>query len=190
MTYLHTYKKIFYVKMSNVNFIYSSGPQLCLGNVLDEERDRIRISDHRLVFLRFPQEERDKIRNVNAFLTKVFRDALFVDSTMNINLIKIGFRNYWDKKRSLEYARERHLIWPNTQSKFQFEDPDKRSMGHSVMGTSRLLQQVGIANELLFLNFRCMTSQMKFIKELRENFPGLVDWKNNVEKSQLTLYFK
>ena len=171
-------------------YYFISGPELCLGNVVDEERNRIRISDNQVVFLRLPPEEKEQMRNVKAFIIKLFREALFVEIMKNETMIKIGFKNRFDKKRTLEFARERQLLWPNTQSRLTFQDPEKQNIGYNSMGTSGILLHEGIANELLFLNFKLVTSNMRLHMELTSNFPGLDDYRVDTERNQLILIFK
>ena len=172
------------------HFDFISGPELCLGNVVDEERNRLRISDYRVVFLRLPPEEKDQMRNVKNFISKLFKEALFVEIMKNDTLIKIGFKNWYGKKRALEYAYERQLVWPNTQSRLTFQDPEKQNMGYNSMGTCGILMQEGIANELLFLNFKLVTGNMRLNMELTSSFPGLDDYRLDTEKNQLVLVFK
>ena len=157
---------------------------------MDEERNRLRISDKQVVFLNLPHEEKEQMRNVKAFIIKLFREALFVEIMKNETMIKIGFKNRFGKQRTLEFARERQLLWPNTQSRLTFQDPEKQNMGYNSMGTCGILMQEGIANELLFLNFKLVTGNMRLNMELTSNFPGLDDYRLDTEKNQLVLVFK
>ena len=157
---------------------------------MDEERNRLRISDKQVVFLKLPHEEKEQMRNVKAFIIKLFREALFVEIMKNETMIKIGFKNRFGKQRTLEFARERQLLWPNTQSRLTFQDPEKQNIGYNSMGTNGILLHEGIANELLFLNFKLVTSNMRLHMELTSNFPGLDDYRVDTERNQLILIFK
>ena len=169
---------------STVKYFKSKGPALTKGSILDEEKERLRLMDGKIIMLRRPSNS-EEIKNFNGCLKGFFPGYLHL--ILQKRYCKLVYSRRSAREKDRHNLRNNEFKWPHNQERMEIINPEKCSMNYQ-----QFLEDEIIDTELVISNVTNLDkmSQLKITKDLGVVFPEMKDFELCHESYKIIIKFE
>ena len=169
---------------STVKYFKSKGPALTKGSILDEEKERLRLMDAKIIMLRRPSNS-EEIKNFSGCLKGFFPGYLHL--ILQKRYCKLVYSRRSAREKDRHNLRNNEFKWPYNQERMEIINPEKCSMNYQ-----QFLEDEIIDTELVISNVTNLDkmSQLKITKDLGVVFPEMKDFELCHESYKIIIKFE
>ena len=169
---------------STVKYFKSKGPALTKGSILDEEKERLRLMDAKIIMLRRPSNS-EEIKNFSGCLKGFFPGYLHL--ILQKRYCKLVYSRRSAREKDRHNLRNNEFKWPHNQERMEIINPEKCSMNFQ-----QFLEDEIIDTELVISNVTNLDkmSQLKITKDLGVVFPEMKDFELCHESYKIIIKFE
>ena len=168
---------------STVKYFKSKGPALTKGSILDEEKERLRLMDAKIIMLRRPSNI-EEIKNFNGCLKGFFPGYLHL--ILQKRYCKLVYSRRSAREKDRHNLRNNEFKWPHNQERIEIINHEK------IMNYQQFLEDEIIDTELVISNVTNLDkmSQLKITKDLGVVFPEMKDFELCHESHKIIIKFE
>ena len=169
---------------STVKYFKSKGPALTKGSILDEEKERLRLMDAKMIMLRRPSNI-EEIKNFEGCVKGFFPGYLHL--ILQKRYCKLVYPRRSAREKDRHNHRNNEFKWPHNQERMEIINPEKCSMNYQ-----QFLEDEIIDTELVISNVTNLDkmSQLKITKDLGIVFPEMKDFELCHESYKIIIKFE
>ena len=169
---------------STVKYFKSKGPALTKGSILDEEKERLRLMDAKMIMLRSPSNI-EEIKNFEGCVKGFFPGYLHL--ILQKRYCKLVYSRRSAREEDRHNLRNNEFKWPHNQERMEIINPEKCSMNYQ-----QFLEDEIIDTELVISNVTNLDkmSQLKITKDLGIVFPEMKDFELCHESYKIIIKFE